>query len=116
MLFQEGGSSGEYGLASLFSFRNEERGLVMHDLTPTIPWLRAYTHFPFRPMFGQNITLALTDEVKPGIQLTASDESYQMDGHADYRPAITWKYNGKAERFERVRPMKNPNVRLTEVR
>ncbi len=118
VLFEEGGAAGEYGLASVFSFQNEEKGLIMRDLTPSLPWLRARTHFPFRPLYGQDIFLTVEPDAKSSaanIILSASDETYKITGPASYRPVTTWKFNRKYERFERVRETKAANSTLTRV-
>jgi hypothetical protein len=112
VLFEEGGLPGEYGLASVFSFQNEKNGLIMHDLTPSLPWLLARTHFPFRPLYGQDISLTVDNDGK-SILLSASDEAYKISGPASYRPVQTWKFNRSRDRFERIRVGKPAGSALT---
>ena len=103
VLFQEGGAEGQYGIASVFSFQNKEEGLVTNDLTPSISWLKARTHFPFKPLFAQEIGLRFEGVDKQNLLLTASDEEYKI-GHASYlRPTTEWKYNRRQGKFEKLK-------------
>ena len=115
ILFQEGGAEGEFGLASVFTFKNAPEGLLLHDLTPELPWLRARAHFPFRPLYGERISMRAmnaSEEVgsaklkkmeNVAIVLTASDEEFNLGMTRLVRPARSWKYNTQHNRFERMK-------------
>jgi hypothetical protein len=108
ILFQEGGNEGEFGLASVFTFKNAPEGLFLHDLTPELPWLRARAHFPFRTLYGERISMHVQDVASSqnfGIVLTASDEEYNLGMARIIRPARSWKYNSTHNRFERIKSM-----------
>jgi hypothetical protein len=111
VLFQEGGANGEFGLASAFTFQNNPKGLIMRDLTPSLPWLRASTHFPLRPLYGQSIALRMQND---DLVLTASDQEYNIFANT-LRQSRTWKYNAKRYRFERMKEAKSPAVRMTNI-
>jgi len=100
VLFQEGGSSGKFGLASVFSFRNKESGLVIRDITPMLPCLRASTRFPFRPLYGRQIGLRANVGDAHDLILTANDEQFKIsqNDNQDWRPDRRWRY--KRGRFE----------------
>ncbi len=115
VLFQEGGAAGQYGLASVFSFQNKEEGLVTNDLTPSLPYLRARTHFPFRPLFAQEIALRFDGAEKQNLVLTASDEEYQMANASAFRPTTEWKYNRRMCRFEKMKMGKALVPAMTEM-
>jgi hypothetical protein len=110
VLFQEGGAPDEFGLASVFTFQNKPEGLSINDLTPSLPWLRASTHFPFRPLFGAAITLSQTDS---HLTLSASDQEYQVGRATAIRPERSWQYVPRRDRFERVPHAKIPVVDIT---
>jgi len=111
VLFQEGGNEGEFGLASVFTFRNAPEGLFLRDLTPELPWLRARDHFPFRTLYGEQISMRLADggshsmknPEKQEVVLSASDEEYNLGMARLIRPARSWKYNMLHNRFERMK-------------
>ncbi len=118
VLFREGGAVGEFGLASVFSFRNSPDGLFMRDLTPTLPWLRARAHFPFRTLYGEQISMHVEGEISSGgnrqaaslknsekaeVILTATDEEYNLGMEHLIRPARSWKYDQTHGRFERIK-------------
>jgi hypothetical protein len=111
ILFQEGGAEREFGLASVFTFRNAPDGLFLHDLTPSLPWLRANTHFPFHTLYAEQISMRAEDDgsanlknsEKNEIVLSASDEEYNLGMARLIRPERSWKYNSPHNRFE---PMK----------
>ncbi len=112
LLFQEGSDPNEYGLAGVFSFENEPKGLILRDLTPSLPWLRASTRFPFRPLLAQHIALKLDEEKE--LILTASDEEYNMNQTTLVRPFRSWKYNKARSRFERMKILKSVDGSMTE--
>ncbi|MDP4200004.1 MAG: hypothetical protein Q8902_10600 [Bacteroidota bacterium] len=127
VLFQEGGdakvttNSGGYdstyrvhqfGLAGVFTFQNKPEGLIVNDLTPSLPWLRAFTHFPFRPLYGTSITLSQNDS---RLMLSASDQEYQIGLETAVRPARTWQYIPRRDRFEPVRHSVRSASQLTHV-
>ena len=101
VLFQEGGSSG-FGLASVFSFHNELHGLVIRDLTPTLPCLRASTRFPFRPLYGRQIGLRANVGERHDLILLANDEEFNISNRKvvdeGWSPDFRWRY--KHGRFE----------------
>lgn len=97
ILFQEGGAPDEFSLASVFTFQNKPEGLVINDLTPSLPWLRALTHFPFRPLYGSAISLTQTDS---HLTLSASDQEYQVGLATAIRPERSWQYVPRRDRFE----------------
>ncbi len=99
ILFQEGGAPDEFSLASVFTFQNKPEGLVINDLTPSLPWLRAFTHFPFRPLYGSAISLTQTDS---HLTLSASDQEYQVGLATTIRPERSWQYVPRRDRFERL--------------
>ena len=113
VLFQEGGSDDEFGLASIFSFQNTPKGLIVHDLTPSIPWLRAQTHFPLRPLYGQGVAMRMEND---NLLLTASDQAYTVF-NSIMRPTRTWKYNSRRGHFERIKEEKVPAAitRMTNI-
>lgn len=102
LLMQEGADENSFGLASVISFQNVKKGLIIHDLTPSLPRLRAYTSFPFRPLYGQSISLRFHDDEKPSIILRASDEEFQLSSTHAVRPTTEWRYNKQRSRFERI--------------
>lgn len=113
VLFQEGGIDAQYSLASVFTFDNHERGVAVHDLTPSLPLLRARTHFPFRPLYGQRISLSEEAGAKNSLLLSASDALYSTEGAGSYRPETLWRYNARRDRFERVKQTNgNPSLTL----
>jgi hypothetical protein len=113
VLFQEGGTEGEFSLASVFTFRNAPEGLLLHDLTPSLPWLRAQAHFPFRTLYGEDISLRVSGDSSPSasklqakeVVLTASDEEFNLGMVRPVRPCLSWKYNATRGRFEPMKPM-----------
>jgi len=112
VLFQEGGNDNDFGLASVFTFQNDPKGAIIRDLTPSLPWLRAYTHFPMRPLYGQSIGLRMQGD---DVLLSASDQEYTMFANV-MRQSRTWKYNAKrGGRFERLQEAKAPAVRMTTI-
>ncbi len=115
ILFQEGGENDEFGLASLFTFRDDSTGIALHDLTPTLPWLHARAYFPFRTLYGQHISMRLENEAAPSrknsendnLLLTASDEQYNLGMSRLIRPNRSWKYNPTRARFEQMKEAQN---------
>ncbi len=111
VLFQEGGAEGAFGLASVFTFNNAPDGLLLHDLTPELPWLRARAHFPFRTLYGEQISMHVeTDDSstpkhsnRNEVVLSASDEAYNLGMTQLVRPERSWKYNSARNRFERMK-------------
>jgi hypothetical protein len=101
VLFQEGGSSGNFGLASVFSFHNELHGLIINDLTPSLPCLRASTRFPFRPLYGRQIGLRANVGDQRDLILSANDEQFKINNEELIAPHCAWKY--KRGRFERLK-------------
>ncbi|HET6401367.1 MAG TPA: hypothetical protein VFH95_08205 [Candidatus Kapabacteria bacterium] len=114
ILFQDGGSDdrsstvddrssteGEFGLASVFSFYNEPKGLYIRDLTPSFPWLRARERFPFRALYGQSISFRI-DEARELI-LSASDEPYNIGMLRIVRPGRSWRFDPLRGRFEQMK-------------
>jgi hypothetical protein len=109
--FQEGGAEGEFGLASVFTFKNALDGIFLHDLTPELPWLRARAHFPFRTLYGEQISMrvepdgpqTLKNSDKNEVVLSASDEEYNLGMSRLVRPERSWKYNSVRNRFERIK-------------
>ena len=101
LLLQEGAEENNFGLASIISFQNAEKGLIIHDLTPSLPRLRAFTSFPFRPLYAQDIKLRMSDDTKPAIILSASDEEFELSSYNGVRPTTEWRYNRARSRFER---------------
>ncbi len=115
VLFQEGGSEGEFGLASVFTFTNAPQGLYLRDLTPELPWLRARAHFPFRALYAERISMRTIDNSskhsgKGDIVLSASDEEYNLGMARLVRPGRSWKYNTAHNRFERMNTMYVPGL------
>jgi hypothetical protein len=118
ILLKEGGAensftSSAFSLASVFTFQNTDRGLYIRDLTPSLPMLRAYVRFPFRPLYGQDIALRL-DNDRSNIYLSASDEEYHLDLSNPAPPSTLWKYNRLRARFERMRAGNTPQATLTD--
>jgi hypothetical protein len=112
VLFQEGGADNDFGLASVFTFQNDPKGLIVRDLTPSLPWLRAYTHFPMRPLYGKAIALRMQND---DLLLDASDQDYNILANT-MRQSRTWKYNAKrGGRFERLQEAKQPGTRMTNI-
>jgi hypothetical protein len=111
VLFQEGGNDNDFGLASVFTFQNDPKGAIIRDLTPSLPWLRATTHFPMRPLYGQSIALRMQGD---DVLLSASDQEYTMFANI-LRQSRTWKYNTKRGRFERLQEAKTPGTRMTTI-
>ncbi len=113
ILFQEGGTESEFGLASVFTFKNAPEGISLHDLTPELPWLRARSHFPFRTLYGEQISMraddggssSLKNSEKNEVILSASDEEYNLGMARLIRPARSWKYNTLHNRFEQMKSM-----------
>ena len=101
VLFQEGGTSGKFGLASVFSFHNEEHGIVLHDLTPSLPCLHVRTRFPFRPMLGRQIALRANVSEDHDLILSACEDQYRISKAKLVNPGGTWKY--RRGRFEPVK-------------
>ena len=112
VLFEEGGYDGDFGLASVFTFQDGEHGIAVSDLTPSLPWLSARTHFPFRPLYGSNI--ALKTENKE-LVLTASDQLFQVGLVNATRLERTWKYIPKRNRFEHAREKRSRPSQLTQI-
>ncbi|MFI5201159.1 MAG: hypothetical protein ACHQNE_02075 [Candidatus Kapaibacterium sp.] len=103
VLFQEGGSEGEFGLASVFSFYNESKGLYIRDLTPSFPWLRARERFPFRSLYGQSISFRINDARE--LILSASDEPYNLGMSRIIRPGRLWRFNRTRGCFDRMKAL-----------
>jgi hypothetical protein len=115
VLFEEGGSETEFGLASVFTFTNAPQGLYLRDLTPELPWLRARAHFPFRALYAERISMRTIDNSskhsgKGDIVLSASDEEYNLGMAQLVRPGRSWKYNAVHNRFERMNTMYVPGL------
>lgn len=116
ILFQEGGNEGEFGLASVFTFKNAPDGLFLHDLTPELPWLHARAHFPFRTLYGEEISMrvepdgsqSLKNSNKNEVILSASDEAYNLGMTRLVHPERSWKYNSLRNRFERMKSAPAP--------
>ena len=92
VLFREGGDDEErFGFAGVFTFRNEDAGLVVKDLTPYQPRLVARTSFPFHALYGLGIGFEPVDEAR-GVVLKASIGRYErMDGGAIV-PTMHWRF------------------------
>jgi hypothetical protein len=90
---------GEFGLASVFSFYNEPKGLLLRDLTPSLPWLRARERFPFRTLYGQDISFHMNEGKE--LILSASGETYDLSMSRKLQPACSWIYDKTRGRFER---------------
>jgi hypothetical protein len=101
VLFQEGGSGGEFGLASVFSFYNAPKGLLLHDLTPSLPWLRASERFPFRTLYGRQISMRIQNA--RDLILSANDQEYNLNMSTIVRPGRSWLYNRTRGCFERMK-------------
>jgi hypothetical protein len=112
VFFQEGGAEGTFSLASVFTFKNAPSGLLLHDLTPELPWLRARAYFPFRTLYGEQISMrvepdgsqTLKNSDKNEVVLSASDEEFNLGMSQVIRPRRSWKYNSLRNRFERMKP------------
>jgi hypothetical protein len=117
VLFQEGGTDGEFGLASVFTFKNAPDGLILRDLTPELPWLHARAHFPFRTLYGEHISMRVEGDGSPTLKnsekndvvLSASDEEYNLSMSHLVRPGRSWKYNPAHSRFERMKSAHAPS-------
>ncbi len=118
ILFQEGGllddrssteggledrssTAGGFGLASVFSFYNEPKGLYIRDLTPSFPLLRARGRFPFRSLYGQSISLRIDDS--HDIILKASDEPYNLGMRRIVRTGRSWRFDPFRVRFQQMK-------------
>ncbi len=101
VLFKEGGAEDGFVLAGIFSFLNEPSGLLIRDLTPSLPWLRAEARFPFHPLYAQRVQLESGED--HSLILTASDEAYNVSMTSYVQPRRAWRYNRTHERFECVR-------------
>jgi len=115
VLFEEGGSETEFGLASVFTFTNAPQGLFIHDLTPELPWLRARARFPFRTLYAERISMSVTNSSSKhseqgDIVLSASDEEYNLGMAQLIRPGRSWKYNIAHNRFERMNAIHAPGL------
>jgi len=110
VLFQEGGASGKFGLASVFSFHNEEHGIVLHDLTPSLPCLHVRTSFPFRPMMGRQIALRSSVFEEHDLILSANEDQYRISKAKLVNPGGTWKY--RRGRFEPMKAASTVQVEL----
>ncbi|HEX5316511.1 MAG TPA: hypothetical protein VFX22_07670 [Candidatus Kapabacteria bacterium] len=95
---QEGEHAGEFALASVFSFYNTPTGLLIRDLTPTLPWLRAHERFPFRTIYGQDITFRINSDGE--LFLSASDEPYFQGKSTHIRQSRSWKFDNSRGRFD----------------
>lgn len=115
VLFEEGGGIGEFALASVFTFQNAKDGIIVSDLTPSLPWLLARTHFPFRPLYGESITLKLDESNQKDILLTATDQTFQIGLVNATHLERTWKYSAKRNRFEHARERKTRPSQLTHI-
>jgi hypothetical protein len=115
VLFQEGGGAGEFGLASVFTFQNAQHGVVINDLTPSLPWVWARTHFPFRPLYGASVALKLEALNSNTLTLTASDQSFQVGLVNATRLERIWKYVPKRNRFEHAKEHRIRPSQLTHI-
>lgn len=98
VFYQEGGNAGEFGLASVFTFYNKPAGLLLHDLTPTIPWLRAEARFPFRPLYGEEISMRRNAARE--LILRTHDEAFNLSMSQRVRPSRSWLFSRARDRFE----------------
>ena len=111
VLFQEGGSDGGIRDRERLHFKNAPDRLILHDLTPELPWLHARAHFPFRTLYGERISMrveadgspTLKNSDKNNIVLSASDEEYNLSMSHLVRPERSWKYNPAHSRFEQMK-------------
>jgi hypothetical protein len=104
VLFREGGEANDFGLGSVFSFRDGRQGFYLDDVTPSSSIVRVTTRFPFRPIFAQGIKLQLEDDGKPFVLLTAADQQYLLAGSSPVRPSIHWRFDRYRNRFESIKP------------
>ena len=98
ILFQDGSAVEAFALASVFSFYNAPHGLLIRDLTPTFPWLRARERFPLRTIYGQDITFRL--DGRGDLFLSASDEPYHPNSSGLIRQTQSWKFNKRRGTFD----------------
>lgn len=99
LLFKEGGlSSGEFGIASVFSLSRYKGKVWIRDHTPVNPVLSIKTSFPFRALYGQNIGLEARTFPTSNIVLTANDRMYRFqDNYVQQK--FAWSFDKGRARF-----------------
>ncbi len=112
ILFKEGGlDPSGFSLSGVLSFRESDHGLVLHDLTPRLPYLYAVTHFPSRALYGKKVVMQQGDRHE--IILSASDEEF-VGGELPAGPTSYWHFNPRRGRFEGIKPRQiEPDSRTT---
>jgi len=102
ILFKEGGlDPSGFSLSGVLSFRESDKGLVLRDLTPRLPYLYAVTHFPSRALYGKKVVMQQGEHHE--IILSASDEEF-VGGEPPAGPTSYWRFNGRRGRFEGIKP------------
>lgn len=116
VLFREGGEDQNFGLGSVFSFKNTRDGIWLEDLTPASSLVRVRTRFPFRPILAQNFQFKLAEDAKPYLLLSASDREYFLAGTVPVRPSTSWRFDRGHNRFEPIKSAKSWNRGVTTLR
>ncbi len=102
MLFREGGlDPSGFSLSGILSFRDSKHGLLIRDLTPRLPYLKAVANFPSRALYGKKVVLHQEEDHE--VVLSASDEEF-VSSDVPPSPAANWRYNPKRGRFEWIKP------------